>query len=158
MKFVASLVVDRVVGDSKVEPLWPVGLNRLMLVVASADDDSGALVAHGIDPALSCVRFQTRALRADQLSAFIKAMIDGDAAAVLADDTIAVALAASNDNVVVVPNVPPKHVGPKLTAALAEATAANLDLAQPDALPEIDDDGADDGGAAMALGAAPPPG
>jgi hypothetical protein len=156
MRFVASLVVDRVVGDSKVEPLWPEGVNRLVLVVASADDGSGTLIAHGIDPALSCVMFQTHALRVDQLGAFVKAMIDGDAA-VLADDTITVALAASNDNVVVTPNVPPKHVGPKLVAALAEATAANLDLAMPDVLADIDggDDG--DGGSAMAFSAAPLP-
>jgi hypothetical protein len=161
MKFVASLVVDRVVGDSKVEPLWPDGVNRQMLVVSSADDGSGTLIAHGIDPALSCVMFQTRELRVDQLSGFIKAMVDGNTA-VLADGVIAVALAAANGNaggdVVVIPNVPPKHVGPKLMAALAEATAANLDLAMPDALPEVDEDDSDvGGGSAMAFRAAAPP-
>lgn len=164
MRFVASLVVDRVVGDSKVEPLWPDGVDRLVLIVSSAGDGSGALFARCIDPAHSCEVFQTRELHIDQLSSFVEAMIDGDAA-VRGEGIITVALAATNGNdggdIVVLPNVPPKHVGPKLLAGLAEATAASLDLAMPDALLGLDEDdredGDGDGGPAMACCAAAPP-
>jgi len=130
MKFVPSLVVDRVVGDSKCEPLWPDSVVRLVLIVVSPDGGNDTLLAYGVDPIHETVVFETSDLQVAQLSAFIKAVIDGSNAVADADGTIRVPL-IDRSEVVVIPDPPPPHTGPKLTHAtmiqLAVAIAANVD-------------------------------
>jgi len=82
MKFITSLSVDRAPGASP--PLWPHGVQRLVVVAVQPEPSRNAVVAYGVDPdhdhGHGRVVFEAVMSRA-QLSAFIKDVMDGDQAA-----------------------------------------------------------------------------
>lgn len=117
MKFVTSLSVERPHSES--HQFWPHGLQRLVVVVSRSDHRHDMLVAYGIDPGVhhGHVVFHAE-FSPHRLSAFIKAVIDGDTVA-CADQAFAVR-----------PHHDPADPGPKVALALAAAIRSQETLAE----------------------------
>jgi hypothetical protein len=78
MKLVTSLSVER--PSHEPGPFWPRGVERLILVVLQPDRDRDTLVATGIESDGKRSRLVFEALLPrDRLSAFVAAVIDGNA-------------------------------------------------------------------------------
>ena len=151
MKFVTSLSVDRMHGASI--PFWPHGVKRLVVVVVHPDPGEDTLVAYGVDPdhghghGRGRVVFEAELPRA-RLSAFIKAVIDGDKAVVDRHKTVTMVETragagepgypdagelvspCADEAVVVVSYRDPGDPGPKVALALASAIRSDEDLAE----------------------------
>jgi len=133
MKIVTSLSVKRMHGDSR--PFWPHGVQRLVVVVINPDRRNDTLVAYGIDPTRDHVVFEAE-LRPAQLSAFIKAVIDGvtfasdhDTAALAGAEMRVLLGGGSDGNAVVLPDPDPHPTGPKISVAYARTIDAANTLA-----------------------------
>jgi hypothetical protein len=138
MKFVASLAIDRlseVTGvAAKFEPFWPVGVDRLVLLIAIPDGDDDSLMAYGVDPNERVALFRV-GLPATKLGDFLKLVVDGRAIAARADGLTEVSL--GDAPTIVIPDPSPPNQGPKLVhdlaLRLAAASAASIELAVPPA-------------------------
>ena len=168
MKFIASLVVDRVPGDTKCAPLWPDVVQRMVLIVVDPEDGGDPndgnrpLLGYGIDPVRRVLVFGSQDLVADQLSAFIQAVIEGDNAVSevgAAPRPIRISLADRTGAVVVIPDTPPPHTGPSLVTliGLAVAKAANVEVAFAAASGPVATKGGGGGGSAKRAIALKPP-
>lgn len=139
MKFVASLAIDRLSDvqgvAAKSEPFWPVGVNRLVLLIAIPDGDDDSLIAYGVDPVERVALFWVTGIPATKLGDFVRLVADGKAITPRANGNTEVLLGDSPT--IVVPDPSPPNQGPKvvhdLAVRLAAAAAASIELALPPA-------------------------
>ena len=131
MKFVTSLSVQRTHGESNA--FWPRGLKRLVVLVSSVDLRDDRLVAYGIDPAQRQIVFHAE-LPHSRHSAFIKAVIDGDAAVIDHHRHTAADGAPGDETalqaIVVFAYRDPADPGPRLAVALAAAIRSQETLGE----------------------------
>ena len=129
MKYVASLAVDRLPSNSKSEPFWHAGVNRLVLVVSSTNDNTDNVIAYGVDPSEKTVLFQVAGIPVARLGELFQAVVNGDHIEPDSNGVITLRLGGSTD-LVVVPDPGPTDTGPKVVQ-LAVAAAVTVELATP---------------------------